>query len=202
MGDADKTEWTNGKLLPFLNSAYEELQQEMELNNYHILRTTSTEFLVPIGALTLNVPSDFVYLIELEEKTPNTQDLYVTITEKAWEPRQKPGQCLVYYSFREGVFNFIGATTDRLVRVRYLKLLPELTLSPVEVVPIPNCKKYLSHKTAYLASAMQAQQKTRAEYNNAEAEKALERMHGLNAKMKQSTPTRMLPATRTFERSM
>src|SRR3990167_910066 len=87
LNDTAKQNWSDVKLLPYLKEAYRDMLISLWLNGIPIMREkTSSPIDVAIGALTLTLPADFVEPIKLKERSDGTNDSYVDMHEKVFEP--------------------------------------------------------------------------------------------------------------------
>jgi hypothetical protein len=166
MNDTAGTVFTDTLLMPFLNSAYRGLQRELAENGVSILieqqdidldvdpttGSTNTEI---SDASSPQLPSDCLMPHMLWERaTPNTSDVFVPM-EKFMSGGSmlnlQPSTYLRLWEWREDKINLIGATQAMTVRVRYEKVLPELTLG-TDPIQIRSSTDPLAFATAALAA--------------------------------------------------
>jgi hypothetical protein len=152
-------------LLPFLNKAYRELQTK--LNALGI--SFSKEVIGVIPFLTGNtnlsdgagLPSDFLHPVELGERLLGSEDKFIPIEEREWEPDTKPANELRYWTWREEALYFVGALTDRQIYLRYIK-----SLTPIAAIENPilinDSQTFLAQRTAALAALLLGQNSTRS----------------------------------------
>ncbi|HTS10585.1 MAG TPA: hypothetical protein VMH00_00575 [Candidatus Limnocylindrales bacterium] len=166
MNDTAGTVFTDALLMPLLNSAYRGLQRELAENGVSVLieqqdldleldpdtGITSTEI---SDASSPQLPSDCLMPHMLWERaTPNTSDVFVPM-EKFMSGGSmlnlQPSSYLRLWEWREDKINLIGATQAITVRIRYEKVLPELTLG-TDPIQIRAATDPLAFATAALAA--------------------------------------------------
>jgi len=150
LNDAAKVRWTYAILLPYLRSAVGELQAELESNDLPSLYEIAVAIPVAVGETELQLPNDFVLPIYLDEQGAG-ETKFTKVNEVTWEPDTAPTSKLEAFSFRESKIRFIGATTPRTVRLRYLRSLNTVT-NQSSIIELPNAKQFLAAQTAALAS--------------------------------------------------
>ncbi|HTU34268.1 MAG TPA: hypothetical protein VMF66_10740 [Candidatus Acidoferrum sp.] len=158
--------FTDALLMPLLNSAYRGLQRELAENGVSVLieqqdvdletdptsGVTNTEI---SDASSPQLPSDCLMPHMLWERaTANTTDVFVPMekfTSGGGMLNLQPSSYLRLWEWREDKINLIGATQAITVRIRYEKLLPELTLG-TDPVQIRAATDPLAFATAALAA--------------------------------------------------
>jgi hypothetical protein len=166
MNDTAGTVFTDTLLMPLLNSAYRGLQQELAENGVSVLieqqdidleldTTTGTTNTEISDASSPQLPSDCLMPHMLWERaSPNTADVFVPM-EKFMSGGSmlnlQPSMYLRLWEWREDKINLIGATQAITVRVRYEKVLPELTLG-TDPIQIRSSTDPLAFATAALAA--------------------------------------------------
>lgn len=158
--------FTDALLMPLLNSAYRGLQRELAENGVSVMieqqdldletdpttGITNTEI---SDASSPQLPSDCLMPHMLWERaTANTTDVFVPMekfTSGGGMLNLQPSSYLGLWEWREDKINLIGATQAITVRIRYEKLLPELTLG-TDPVQIRAATDPLAFATAALAA--------------------------------------------------
>jgi hypothetical protein len=150
LNDTAGAVFTDALLMPLLNSAYRGLQRELAENGVSVLieqqdldlepdpasGITSTEI---SDASSPQLPSDCLMPHMLWERaTPNTTDVFVPMekfTSGGSMLNLQPSSYLRLWEWREDKINLIGATQAITVRMRYEKVLPEVTLGtdPIQI---------------------------------------------------------------------
>lgn len=158
--------FTDALLMPLLNSTYRGLQRELAENGVSVMieqqdldletdpttGITNTEI---SDASSPQLPSDCLMPHMLWERaTANTTDVFVPMekfTSGGGMLNLQPSSYLGLWEWREDKINLIGATQAITVRIRYEKLLPELTLG-TDPVQIRAATDPLAFATAALAA--------------------------------------------------
>ena len=142
--------FTDSLLMPLLNSAYRGLQRELAENGVSVLTeqqdieldtdptsgVTQTEL---SDVSSPQLPTDCMVPHMLWERaTANTTDVFVPMekfTSGGSMLNLQPCTYLRLWEWREDKVNLIGATQSITVRMRYEKVLPELTLGtdPIQI---------------------------------------------------------------------
>ena len=125
LNDTNQQIWTDAVLLPYLKEAYHDLLLMLWLNGIPVLREKSASINVTAGILTLTLPSDHVEPIWLKERAQGSSEDWIPMTETEFEPDRNQENTLKYWAWREEAINFVGATTNRSVLLRYWKSLTD-----------------------------------------------------------------------------
>jgi len=166
VNDSAGAVFTDTLLMPLLNSVYRGLQRELAENGVSVLTEqqdieldvngstgiTSTEI---SDVSSPQLPTDCLMPHMLWERaTANTTDVLVPM-EKFMSGGSmlnlQPSTYLRLWEWREDKINLIGATQSITVRVRYEKVLPQLTLG-TDPVMIRSATDPLGYATAALAA--------------------------------------------------
>lgn len=166
MNDTAGAVFTDTLLMPLLNSAYRGLQRELAENGVSVLieqqdldleldPTTGVTNVEISDASGPQLPSDCLMPHMLWERaTPNTGDVFVPMekfTSGGNMLNLQPCTYLRLWEWREDKINLIGATQAITVRIRYEKVLPELTLG-TDPIQIRSSTDPLAFATAALAA--------------------------------------------------
>jgi hypothetical protein len=182
--------YTSDSLLPYLNKAYRELQDYF---NLHGLRTTvdvAGIMVIPAGLIAITTPpADMLRPIELAERQPGSTDPFMDMDERSWEPDEKQTTHLRFWVWREEQIHFLGATTEREVRIRYVKSLAALS-GEGSLIAILNSKSALAARTASLAARFMGENPTRADELDADVSMALDRLIVTAIRQNQGMPAR------------
>lgn len=154
LNDADQNTYNDDVLFPFLVMAYQELQAECDANGISIIKDILASTDVDSGVVELEAPDDLIAPIALYERVQGStsEDDWKKMTQKEWEPNTPQSESLVYWIWREGQFKFVGATTDREVRIRYLRDLDALVDDNSNIARVANARLFLQFETAALCS--------------------------------------------------
>ncbi len=166
VNDASGAVFTDAVLLPLLNSAYRGLQRELAENGVSVLIEQQDLALAADPATGVTpaeisdvsspqLPTDCLVPHMLWERaTANSSDVFAPMekfTSGGGMLNLAPGTCLRLWEWREDKVNLIGATQDITVRMRYEKILPELTQG-TDPVQIRAATDPLAFATAALAA--------------------------------------------------
>lgn len=176
LADAAQGTWTNVVLLPCLQSAYDELETLLNIAEVPLQKKRSAVITVEIGDTELDeYPADFIEPIKLEERNMGSTDLYAPMTRTEWDINAVPGPVLGYWDYRDNKILFLGATTDRDVRVYYVRSLTPLSSSSINI-EIPQAKNFLAFRTAQIAINDIGNMPTKAESFQAEIDEAKDKL--------------------------
>jgi hypothetical protein len=153
LNDPSQLTWTEASLFPYYKKAHKEIVIAYENNGSPILNEVSAITTVSAGSLTITSITDIRTPIALFERAPDTDDLFVPMLELSWEPETEQTTELRYWIWREAALKFLGATTDREVKVNYIKTV-DVPVSVNSVVVIPEAELFLAARTAALAAAL------------------------------------------------
>jgi len=128
LNDPDARVWSNSKLLPMLKAAYDSFQTVLANNDLSTIDAIDVpSHIIAAGTTTYGVlPTDFVWPVKLEERSPGSGSLYTPMTQMRWSSNIEAGISLNYWSFRGDEILFPDAITNREVRLYYKKLYPDL----------------------------------------------------------------------------
>jgi hypothetical protein len=166
LNDSAGAVFTDTLLMPLLNSAYRGLQRELAENGVSVL-AEQQDIDLPLDPTTgvtqaeisdvssPQLPADCLVPHMLWERaTANTTDVFVPMekfTSGGGMLNLQPTTYLRLWEWREDKVNLIGATQEITVRVRYEKVLPELTLG-TDPVLIRSATDPLAFATAALGA--------------------------------------------------
>lgn len=164
LGDPSKNRYTYTLLLPHLKGANNEFQALLALSSQSDIRKTLVpDTTISTGGVTLTLPSDFFLPVSLEEKgVSETDDKFVRMTELAWSKSATQSTTLRFWVYSGLTINFLGATQDRIVRLRYYRTVTQFASS---ITPLDDFKalRFLAAKTAELAARFAAHNKEKAD---------------------------------------
>ena len=216
MNDTAKTTYTYQAQLPYLNMAFDELQESFELNNIPVTnQTTSPPILVPAGTITIgpvdgqgmtpapNYPIDLIEIQGLYERLAGSSEPYVPMAQREFLPHSidgLPTSALQYWIFQDQQIKMIGALTPREVKIDYIKAIFQDDLVSCSIIGIINARSFLYYRTASLCSQFIGENESRASDLNSYAELALDRTTGISVKGKQAITTRRRPFMSSYKR--
>src|SRR6266568_377499 len=152
LNDINGITWSDSLLMPLLQEAYGEILQELDLNQLGVLKYESCPILVPAGHFDLGTdqPLNILDPISMLEKAPGeSDDFYQEMILVDYLPKQDMNYNLLYWTWRREVIKFIGATSDRIVIIRYKGSLtpPQLLTDKLGII---FSEKYLGPRIASL----------------------------------------------------
>jgi len=215
MNDTAKTSFTYAAQLPYLNMAFDELQESFELNNIPVTSQTSAAITVPIGTTAIgpidgvgmtaapNYPEDLVEIQGLYERLSGTLDGFTEMRQREFLSHASdvlPSNSLGCWSFEDQQIRLIGALTARQVKLDYIKSIFQTDLTAASVIGIINARSFLYYRTAGLCAQFIGENENRASDLNSFAELALDRVTGIGVKAKQSIATRRRPFMSSYKR--
>lgn len=184
--------------MPYLNMALAELRETLEQYNIQSTNVENTQLVVLAGAVQIlqrNLPQNLIAIQNLQERD-NGQ------TSEDWQDMQRceflPGftvqtTSLVYWTYQGQNINFIGATSDRQLRLEYIAdTLPKI-IDPADPIVLINAQSFLNYRTAALCSEFIGENQTRAASLNQDAQSSLDRFLQIGVKDKQVYPARRRP---------
>lgn len=126
LNDVGSQIWTDAILIPYVKEAHRDLLSILWLNGLPVLREKSAILPVNANVTSLTI-TDMVDPIWIKERARNSSEDWIPMTETDFEPDRNRDTMLKYWTWREEILNFIGATTDRDVLVRYIKQISVIT---------------------------------------------------------------------------
>jgi hypothetical protein len=190
LNDRARTTWTYEVLLPYLQIAWDELLIELENNHLKVTREVSNLINVAAGATTVTLPNNLVELISVKERTQGSSENFTDLEEADWPLlNYTSNTTLGYYNWNGETLTVPAATTNRELKLRYVK-----SLSPISaensIITLFNSKPYLSYKTAALAADHSGRAPEFATRLEQRAAIALHKMISIKVGAMQSQPVR------------
>lgn len=154
INDVNGDNFDNDVLIPYMAMAMRELVGKLELQEIPSYNEISAVIPVLAGATTLTLPSDFRTPIKLEEKPAGAPvDQFAPMYQREWEPSALPQNSLSCWVYREDSIKFLGATSDRDVKLFYQTTGQPIN-SVASVITVIGLENVLGLKTAYLFTAL------------------------------------------------
>ena len=166
VNDTAASVFTDTLLMPLLNSAYRGLQRELAENGVSVLAEQQDIALAVNGSTGITntelsdvsspqLPTDCLMPHMLWERAvANTADVFV-LMEKFMSGGSmlnlQPSSYLRLWEWREDKINLLGATQAITVRLRYEKILPQITMG-TDPIQIRSASDPLGYATAALAA--------------------------------------------------
>jgi hypothetical protein len=122
LNDINGVTWSDSILMPLLQEAHGELQQELELNNTSNLKIQSNRILVPALTTDLggNLPSNIINPISILEGDVGVDiEFFEELEKVTFIPAVDPDTWLRFWAWIGENIVFLGATADREIIIRY-----------------------------------------------------------------------------------
>lgn len=206
LNDQAKQIFTDAVMLPYLKIAYDELQEELELNAIPVTNVKSAAIVVTAGVLGIGdtgqpaLPTDLISPISLYERSSGTNDSYTEMTHVEFLPNITTLiDVLGYWAWMGQFIKFIGANTDRDVKIEYTGMVLTPIASVSTVISLYNAKTFLEYRTAALGAQFIGENKERSDDLNVFARLGMDRLLGINVKGEQSIVTRRRPFMASYK---
>jgi len=185
--------YTNEVLLPYLKIANDDLSDELVDNGSTVSKDVSVDLIIPIGQTTPVLPQDFIVPIQVFEKDQGqTDDYYRPVDQREFNPNLLPGNELRYWTWREQTIYTLGATVNKLIRVRYYRLISSV-VGENSNVELTHALNYLAYHTAALAAEHVGQNRQKAIDLESQATDKMSKLLKKEVKQSHSKPTRRRP---------
>lgn len=211
MNDTARSVYSYTVQLPYLQMAWDELQQEYQLNNLPVTNQTSDLIYVPIGTNQIvpstmgpcNYPDDLIEIQQIWERLQDSEDPFIPLQQVEFIPHYLDPvttDALLFWSWQNQIikFNFAGATTNREVKLDYVGNIFKTLVNENSVLDVINAKNFLGFRTAGLCALYIAENPSRAEALSVDAGLAMGQALGIGVKGKQSITTRKRPFRSTY----
>lgn len=210
MNDAAKTDYTYTAQLPYLNMAIDELMEQLEESNSSPSNQTSDPIVVPIGAnkltppedaVTPHYPYDLIEIQEVGERLSGTTDPFFPLSRREFLDQFPATNSLLFWYWEDQYikFNPNGATSTRDVQLKYIRQPFLLAQNENSIIGAIGARSFLSYKTAAFCAMFIGENPQRAEVLEMQAEKAWERLLGINNKGRQQMVTRRRPFRSSYK---
>jgi hypothetical protein len=169
LNDAAGNLFTDGVLIPYVNSAYRKVQralsaagQETFLVDDILLTVAAISAVDASQQVVINdatappnqLPTDLLAPLEVWERASGGSDDFVQmadLTGRGGLPSLQQGATLRFYEWREDGLWFLGATRATQIRVRYQKSFPDFS-DGTSVVLIRNAQEAIAYYGAAMAA--------------------------------------------------
>ena len=201
LNDPSGNLWSFRTLIKKIQLAFIDLQMELQSNNIDAIRKTSTIQTIPLVTPPISSPVtmptqpiDLVVPLEMEERLSGTTDLFDPMQQTEWEPDDFIQERLRYWWWDQETIQFLGATSNRDVKLHYLAA-PVMPQGECDSLGVINATSFLAPQTAGYA-AQSLGQHGRADKFFAKAQMMLAKLININVKPRQDRPIRRLPYRR------
>lgn len=202
MNDTNKNTYSYIAQLPYLNIAIDELSELMELNNVPTTNAVSASLHIAAGVVTITsattpaLPTDLIEIQQLWEKTYNVTEDWQGMSRVEFLPKYSVLlQNLIYWTWQQQAINFLGATTDRDVKIDYIAraISNVSSTTGADTITTFNAKSFLAYRTASLCAEYIDADEARASALAKDAVAALDRTLNISIKGRQAIATRRRP---------
>ena len=210
MNDPAKTDYTYTAQLPYLNMAIDELVESLEESNSSPTNMTSGVITIPVGITKItpvehpdlpHYPFDMVEIQEVGERGQGSSDPFIALGRREFLQGFPPNQSLMFWVWEDQQikFNPNGALGAREIQLKYVRQAFAQAANELSPVGAINSRSYLSFKTAAFCAYFIGENETRAMVLDAQAEKSLDRILGINNKGRQQMMTRHRPFRASYK---
>lgn len=210
MNDVAKSSYTYITMLPYLNMAIDELLEELERHNLCPTNETAAYITVNAGTLVisaddgvadgkLHYPTNLIEIRQLWERLAGSTDTFVPMRKQEFLNVRSLTTALVDWAWLDQEIRFIGANSNREVKIDYIQEAISAATSDTSVIGIIGVKSYLAYKAASLCAKYIAENPTRAQMLKEDAEGCLDNLLGIKIKGNQSTVVRRRPFRASFK---
>ena len=196
LNDSPRNRYTDTVLLPFFNLALSDLIDEFQIYEVRIASKQDAAVTITAGGLVFTpLPTLMMLPISLYEKAEGAPDRdFKLIHERRWLPFRDQNETLNDWALRDGAINFVGATTNRDVVLRYLKGFGEAS-SGATSFSFREAKTYLGERTAAIQAAV-TEDYDRAKALASLSQESLMKLVNKHVKKDQARPIRRRPFRR------
>jgi len=189
LNDSSQTTWDSNTLFPYFKKAYKEIIRALEINGAAVLKEVSALTTVLANATSITTITDIRVPLTLWERASGSSDVFARMAELAWEPEIEKTSELRFWAWREATIVFPGATTDRQVKLNYIKTLDAPSATNSTII-IPEAEIFLTARTAALAAALSGGNMERASALSQDADIAKFEFLTLQVQTTQGLPVR------------
>jgi hypothetical protein len=193
LNDVAKDLYTDEVLLPYLKIANDDLSDALVDNGGTVQKEVAVSIPLAIGNPLPPVPDDMIVPIEIFEKDSGQDDSYFRfMRQRDFLPNGVPKAELGVWAWREQAIVTLGATINKVLRVRYYKLMTEIAGVNTPIT-LTHSLNYLAYHTGALASEHIGQNRAKAIDLEGMAIQKLNKLLKKEVKQSQSHPVRRLP---------
>lgn len=212
LNDVKGTNFTTEALLPHINTAMAELQEEFEINNVPVTDSvTSDPIEIPEGETEIaffvdaphpRLPDNFVEPQLLWQRQAGI-DPWIPMVCVQRLPQEWDGievNQLLNYVWKEQKIKFLPANCDMEVKIEYVKHLFRPLIDANAKIDIINSLTFLGYRSAGLAARFIGENPERADSLDTMAILGMNRALGISAKGRQKIAVRRRPFMASYKR--
>jgi len=217
MNDTAQTVYTDAAVLPYLNMALRNLQEEFEANNIPVTNQSSAVINIPVGVTIIRfpvsgqvealpeLPVDLVEIQQLWESEAG-QDNWIPMVKREFIPNYIEGQIInqfLIWAWMNQEIRLPQSNAINDIKIDYISsMFKTIELPQIEVnFPFINIHSYLGFKTGALCARYIGENPTRADSLDGEAIVALNRSMGISTKGRQAITVRRRPFRAGYKRT-
>lgn len=205
LNDTAKTVFTDVAQLPYLNMAFRELGELLELNNVAVTNETSS--VIAVGADGDNIggddvsdpalPTGLIEIRQLWQRPTGTSIPFLPIQRYEYLPHYWDGvqnTVIPAWAWMGQVIRFVPSTVPTDVKLDFIhSVIFTITDLDDDEITVINSLNYLGYRNAGLCARFIGENPTRADQLDMQATLCFDRMLGLSSKGKQAITTRRRP---------
>lgn len=166
LNDPSGAIYADAPMYALMDKAYKELQTKLNAIGVSTAKEVGTVLNIPAGVTALQegslLPTGLVYPVSLEERPEGaSDDSWAPMDETEWDEVLTRSTALRFWSWREDEIKFPGATTNRDVRMKYVKSLGSIT-DQNSIIAVINSETWMAQRLAALASLLLGSNPSRA----------------------------------------
>jgi hypothetical protein len=181
--------------IPYLNTAIDELLEEMERNSISTTNKVSAVIPLAIGIDTATLPTDLIEIEDIFERDAGQSD-FIPMSKVTFLPKISGSRTnFNYWSYDGGVIKFLPSDRAKEIQINYVARI-QVAVSNIlgtDLITIPNSMNFLSYRNAALLAEFIGGNQAKADKLNMYAGAALDRLLGIGVKSDQGIVTRRLP---------
>lgn len=208
LNDVNRSYFTNSVLMNPFMVAYDDLREFLVDNNISLMNETTAAYDISTSQTDIGgptgppLPTDFMAPYAVWEKLKGSNDDYTIMEPKNFLPKTETlVPALRYWQYSNQYIKFIGATTDRNVKIDYIANNLLVAEDPEAMVSAFNCQSFLAYRTAALAAKYLGENESRSAELNADAGRSIENIVNMDVKSKQNIITRRRPFNQSYRNS-
>lgn len=208
LNDTAKQIYTYVKQIPYLKMAAKDLRELFELNNLPVTNQSSAIITLPAGTTSLSfvtipaLPVDLADIVQLWESTSGI-NAFAPVTRKEFIPHYYTGVSVSMFgiwAWKNNAIEFPSTTGAIDLKIDYIAELFRSIVDENSPILVINGESYLNYRTAALCAEFIAENKTRADSLNGNAQYAFDKVAGIENKSKQVIVTRHRPFRASYKR--
>jgi hypothetical protein len=210
LNDTARTVYTYAAMMPYLQMALQELQEQFMLHNLPVTEETSAIINMTAGDTEIvyngvgvpSLPSDMVEPAQLWE-SPEGLGQYIPMTRRQYLPHYLEGiqqSSFGIYVWQSQKILVLPATGDIDIKIDYVKEIFSPVINESSIINLVNAATFLQYRTAGLCAEFIERNLESSNALNAYAALAIDRALGISVKGTQNIMTRRRPFRSGYKR--